>query len=68
MNISTNRIILLFDEINTNENVSGILKEILVDRCINGNSIDRRIISIACCNPYLYKGNLDMNSAGLNYE
>lgn len=30
------KIILFFDEINTNSNVSGILKEVLIDRTLMG--------------------------------
>lgn len=30
------KVVMFFDEINTNKNISGILKEILVDRHLNG--------------------------------
>jgi hypothetical protein len=48
-------VILFFDEINTNVNVSGVLKEILIDRHYFGRSLDDRISIVAACNPYVIK-------------
>ena len=47
--------LLFFDEINTNDNISGLLKEILVDRTIEGEPINKYLIPIAACNPYKLK-------------
>lgn len=47
--------ILFFDEINTNVNVSGVLKEILIDRHYFGLRLDDRISIVAACNPYVIK-------------
>eukprot|EP00347_Sterkiella_histriomuscorum_P010832 403374756 len=46
------KIILFFDEINTNENINGLLKEIFIDRHINGQPIQRNICLVAACNPF----------------
>ncbi len=57
-NIATNfnqNVILFFDEINTNINVSGVLKEILIDRHYFGKTLDDRISIVAACNPYVIK-------------
>jgi hypothetical protein len=43
---------IFFDEFNTNSNISGLFKEILIDRKIMGTEIDSRIVIIAACNPY----------------
>ena len=52
-----NRIVLFFDEINTNTNISGLLKEILLDRRIEGRKISKNILLLAACNPYKLKAN-----------
>lgn len=53
-------IVLFFDEINTNEHVGGLLKEIVIDRRIDGYRLPKNIIPIAACNPYkLKKGNIN---------
>ena len=46
---------LFFDEINTNKLVSGLLKEILIDRMLEGIPLKESIIPIAACNPYKIK-------------
>ncbi len=51
-------VILFFDEINTNINVSGVLKEILIDRHCFGNRLDDLISVVAACNPYVVKSKL----------
>jgi len=43
------------------------LKEILIDKSINGEPIDEHIIAIAACNPYQLKGEFSSASAGLNF-
>lgn len=49
------KVIIFFDEINTTYCVNGILKEIIIDRHLNGKKISDNIIFIAACNPYEYK-------------
>ena len=49
--------VLFFDEINTNKNISGLLKEILIDRRLEGRKIDKNILLLAACNPYKLKKN-----------
>ena len=46
------KIILFFDEINTNPNVSGILKEVLIDRVLEGEPLPSNVVPIAAANPY----------------
>ena len=49
------KIILFFDEINTNQNIDGVLKEILLDRKLKGKRLPFNIIPIAAANPYRFK-------------
>ena len=53
--IKQTRTILFFDEVNTNFNVSGLLKEIMLDRTMNGKPIGDHISIVAACNPYKLK-------------
>ena len=46
---------LFFDEINTNELVGGLLKEIIIDKKLDGIPLKNTIIPIAACNPYKLK-------------
>lgn len=46
------KVIMFFDEINTNNNISGLLKEIFVDRHIQGVPLRDNIALISACNPY----------------
>jgi len=62
---------MFFDEINTNELVGGFLKEILVNKKMDGELIDNfdRLIPMAAANPYkLIESNIDADSEGLNAE
>jgi hypothetical protein len=45
-------VILFFDEINTNVNINGLFKEIMIDRHFNGCSLESNICLVAACNPY----------------
>lgn len=45
-------VLLFFDEVNTNYNVNGLLKEILVDRRCMGVKLHDKIRLISACNPY----------------
>ena len=47
--------IIFFDEINTNENIVGLLKEIVIDRKLEGEKLNDLIVPIAACNPYKLK-------------
>ena len=47
--------IIFFDEINTNENISGLLKEIVIDKHLLGKPLAPNIRVIAACNPYKLK-------------
>ena len=56
------------DEINTNDNISGTIKEIIIDRYVNGDHIFDNIYLVGACNPYQRK---DINKglgSGLKFE
>ena len=46
---------IFFDEINTNDNLAGLLKHLLLDRNLEGNKISDEILILAACNPYKKK-------------
>jgi len=48
-------VIIFLDEINTNENISGVLKEIIVDQRLLGELLPGNIAIVAACNPYKFK-------------
>jgi hypothetical protein len=52
------RVIVFFDEINTNKNIGGLFKEILIDKQINGIKLNDKIVVIGACNPYQLKSDL----------
>lgn len=60
--------ILFFDEINTNSNICGLLKEVLIERKFDGIPLDSRIVPIAACNPYQLKGETNTQSSGLTND
>jgi hypothetical protein len=62
------KIILFFDEINTNPHIAGLLKEVLIERRLDGQPLDERIVPIAACNPYQLKGEAKTQSSGLTTE
>ena len=63
------KIILFFDEINTNPNIDGILKEVLVDRRVLGEPLPDFVVPIAAANPHkLRKGKTDSLTKGLKIE
>ena len=45
-------LILFFDEINTNSNVSGILTEIIMEHSLDGELLPRYVHPVAAANPY----------------
>lgn len=49
------KIILFFDEINTNIHIDGLLKEIVIDRKVRGTNLHPNILLVAACNPYQFK-------------
>ncbi|KAL4476131.1 hypothetical protein ABPG74_009864 [Tetrahymena malaccensis] len=54
-NENNQKVVVFFDEVNTNKLVNGLFKEIIVDRHINGEPIPSNIIPIAAINPYKKK-------------
>jgi hypothetical protein len=50
-------VIVFFDEVNTSELVSGVFKEIMIDRHILGTRISDSIRFIGAINPYKKKMN-----------
>jgi hypothetical protein len=59
-------VILFFDEINTNSNISGLLKEIFIDRHIQGVALHDNIALVSACNPYkLRKEEVSTQTSGL---
>eukprot|EP00828_Plagiopyla_frontata_P015915 TRINITY_DN2064_c0_g1_i6.p1 TRINITY_DN2064_c0_g1~~TRINITY_DN2064_c0_g1_i6.p1 ORF type:complete len:398 (+),score=58.60 TRINITY_DN2064_c0_g1_i6:1099-2292(+) len=69
-NSQTNEnVVLFFDEINTNEHVGGLLKEVVLDRMLDGIPLKETIIPIAACNPYkLKKNNEHTYTQGLKHK
>ncbi|KAL4434976.1 hypothetical protein ABPG74_017732 [Tetrahymena malaccensis] len=64
------KVVIFFDEINTNQNIYGLLKEIFIEKSMNGKKISKNnqnIVCIAACNPYEYmrKNNRNNFEAGL---
>lgn len=60
------KVILFFDEINTNQNISGLLKEIFIDRHIQGVALRDNIALVSACNPYkLRKEEVSTQTSGL---
>jgi hypothetical protein len=60
------KVIIFFDEINTNQNISGLLKEIFIDRCVLGEPLMENIALISACNPYkLRDKELSQQTSGL---
>ncbi|EAR87839.2 hypothetical protein TTHERM_00006030 (macronuclear) [Tetrahymena thermophila SB210] len=53
--INDQKVVIFFDEVNTNKLVSGLFKEIIVDRHIYGEPIPTNVIPIAAINPYKLK-------------
>jgi E3 ubiquitin-protein ligase RNF213 len=63
------KVIIFFDEINTNQNISGLLKEIFIDRCVLGEPLMENIALISACNPYkLRDKELSQQTSGLQYK
>ncbi|KAL4476225.1 hypothetical protein ABPG74_009958 [Tetrahymena malaccensis] len=56
---SDQKIILFLDEINTNQNIDGILKELLVEKKIQGEPLPDNFVTIAAANPYKFKTERD---------
>ena len=57
------------DEINTNSNIDGVLKEVLVDRRLLGEALPDFVVPIAAANPFkLRKGKADYLTNGLKIQ
>ncbi|KAL4499715.1 hypothetical protein ABPG72_017255 [Tetrahymena utriculariae] len=52
---SNKKIILFFDEVNTSNLISGLFKEIIVDRSLKGKKFHNNIVLIDAINPYQLK-------------
>jgi hypothetical protein len=62
-------VIVFFDEINTNQNISGLLKEVFIDRCVQGEPLMKNIALVSACNPYkLRDKELSQQTSGLQYK
>ena len=57
--VHSKKVVLFLDEINTNENINGPLKELLIDRKIMGMPLPENFIMIAAANPYKFKTKQD---------
>ena len=54
------KIILFLDEINTNQNINGVLKELFIDKKIKGEPLPKNFEIIAAANPYKFKSKEEM--------
>lgn len=61
---------MFLDEINTNEHISGLIKEVIIDKCLQGTPLPDNIAIVAACNPYKFKNEKQMkqSSFGINPE
>lgn len=53
---------MFLDEINTNDNINGLIKEIIIDRRLQGKRIPSNICIVAACNPYKFKKEKEKSS------
>ena len=49
--------LIFFDEINTNENLAGLIKHIIMDRNLEGDNLPDNLLVLGAINPYKYKSN-----------
>jgi len=64
-----NKIYIMFlDEINTNSNIDGLIKEIIIDRHCQGVQISPNIRIVAACNPYKFLDEKLQNSSGFTHS
>ncbi|EWS76306.1 AAA domain, dynein subfamily protein (macronuclear) [Tetrahymena thermophila SB210] len=66
MELDNKKLILFFDEANTCSLISGLFKEMIVDRLIKGRQLFKNIIIIAAINPYKLK--TDKQKEIFNYK
>jgi hypothetical protein len=59
------KFILFLDEVNTNKNIEGVLKEILVDRKLCGEPLSPNIVVLAATNPYIFKSRRENENVDL---
>ena len=59
------KFILFLDEVNTNKNIEGVLKEILVDNKLCGERLSPNIVVLAATNPYIFKSRRENENVDL---
>lgn len=59
------KFILFLDEVNTNSNIEGVLKEILIDNKIEGKTLPKNFVILGAANPYVFKTRREEESADL---
>ena len=60
-NKEVDKLVLFFDEINTNQNVQGLFKEVVIDRTLKGMRLHSNLVVIAAANPYRLKSHYQKN-------
>ena len=60
--------IVFFDEINTNDSVDGLLKEVVIDRTLFGRPIPSQVVPVAACNPYKLLEGPQRLSVGIRHD
>lgn len=53
------------DEINTNKNIEGVLKEVLIDHKLEGEILPKNFVVLAAANPYIFKSKQEVDNADL---
>lgn len=53
------------DEVNTNRNIEGVLKEVLNDQKLEGEPMPSNFVILAAANPYVFKSKLESENADL---
>lgn len=56
---------MFLDEINTNRNIDGVLKEVLIDNKLLGDCLPSNFVVIAAANPYIFKTKKENENADL---
>ena len=59
------KFILFLDEVNTNKNIEGVLKEILVDNKLCGERLSPNMVVLAATNPYIFKSRRENENVDL---
>ena len=53
--MKSTKFILFLDEVNTNRNIEGVLKEVLIDNKLEGDLLPKNFVVLAAANPYVFK-------------